>query len=488
MRYAKNRPITLSAAACLLAAAGTTLAQEDATEQPAEEPTATEAAPVTAPKYNNLRFNEDWKGFEGGDDKWDSIKFIPLNDEGSNYLSLGGQVRLRNEIWGDFGFNDASAADDTFTQLRLRFHGDLHIGEHFRAFVEVKSSHMTDRDLPGSRRASDVDTLDLQNAFIDVNFSPGEKADLTFRGGRQELSFGKQRLVSPLDWSNTRRTFEGVRVIADFKGWEINPFWTELVAVDKYEFNDTDSGVELFGIYATTDVTLAGSSFDWDLYWLGLSRDAATFNGTSGDEDRHTLGTRFGGKFGGTGFDADAEIAYQFGEVGSADISAFMFASQFGYSFADATWAPRVYVGFDFASGDDQAGDNDVGTFNQLFPLGHAYNGFIDTVGRQNIIDISAGISLKPADKWTAKLDLHVFNRVETEDALYNAGGGVVRAGAPGTSRDVGQEVDLTLIRVIDSHTKAVAGYSHFFANDFIEETGSSEDIDFLYFMLIYTF
>lgn len=486
MTHAMNRPIALSAAACLLAAAGTALAQVDAL--PADQPqVATPPTKTTAPKFNNLRFNEDWEGFEG-EGLWDSIKFIPLNDSGSNYLSLGGQARVRNEMWSDFGFSDASAADDTFTQFRLRFHGDLHIGEHFRTFVEVKSAHMTDRDLAGGRRGLDVDTLDLQNAFIDVNFNPGENTKLTFRGGRQELSFGKQRLVSPLDWSNTRRTFEGVRAIAEFKGWNISPFWTELVAVDKYEFNDTDSGAELFGIYANTDVNIADSSFDWDLYWLALSRDAATFNGSSGEEDRHTVGTRFGGKLGKSGFDADAEVAYQFGEVGSADISAFMFASQFGYSFADSTWAPRVYVGIDFASGDDQAGDNDVGTFNQLYPLGHAYNGFIDTVGRQNIIDISAGIAIKPADKWTAKLDLHVFNRVETEDALYNAGGGVVRAGGPGTSRDVGQEVDLTVVRVIDKNTKAVAGYSHLFANDFISETGSSEDVDFLYFMLLYTF
>ena len=32
-------------------------------------------------------------------------------------------------------------------------------------------------------------------------------ATVTLRGGRQDLLFGAQRLIGPLDWSNTRRTF-----------------------------------------------------------------------------------------------------------------------------------------------------------------------------------------------------------------------------------------------------------------------------------------
>ena len=34
--------------------------------------------------------------------------------------------------------------------------------------------------------------------------------------------------------------------------------------------------------------------------------------------------------------------------------------------------------------------------FNQLYPLGHAYLGYMDYVGRQNIISPSAGISVSP--------------------------------------------------------------------------------------------
>ena len=41
--------------------------------------------------------------------------------------------------------------------------------------------------------------------------------------------YGKQRLVSPLDWANTRRTFEGVRLLTELSGWNVDLFLTEFV-------------------------------------------------------------------------------------------------------------------------------------------------------------------------------------------------------------------------------------------------------------------
>ena len=50
-------------------------------------------------------------------------------------------------------------------------------------------------------------------------------------------------------------------------------------------------------------------------------------------------------------------------------------------------------------------------------------------MGRQNIIDFNLGASLKPLDQLTAYVAGHFFWRADTDDALYNAGGGVLRAG-----------------------------------------------------------
>jgi len=157
-----------------------------------------------------------------------------------------------------------------------------------------------------------------------------------------------------------------------------------------------------------------------------------------------------------------------------------------GYTFADAPATPRLHVGFDYASGDDSNDDGDVETFNQLFPLGHAFFGYVDAVGRQNMIDLGAGVSLKPADRLTVALVDHNFWRAD--DALYNAAGGVVRAGALGSSSEVGNELDLTVKYALDRHAMVLLGYSHLFAGDFIEESGPDDDIDFAYVSVQYTF
>ena len=84
----------------------------------------------------------------------------------------------------------------------MLLHADLRLGKKVRFFAEGKTALATDRTLPGGRRPLDVDEGDLQQAFVDVKTTLSDKSDMTFRFGRQELLFGKQRLVSPLPWGS----------------------------------------------------------------------------------------------------------------------------------------------------------------------------------------------------------------------------------------------------------------------------------------------
>lgn len=443
------------------------------------------AAEEAAVVYKDPRYEDDPTAWIDNPkpDAWNRYKFISLDEPTHTWLSLGGQARVRGEYWENFAFNDAK--DDGFVLGRLRLHGDLIMGQRLRAFVEGRTAVSTHRSLPGGRRLTDEDRLDLLNAFVDVN---GEVADttLTLRSGRQELSFGKQRVVSPLDWVNTRRTFDGARVIAERGPWRVDALWARLVAVEKHDFNNEDSGADFFGWYASR--MLPEQKAVLDLYWLVADNDRAVFNGVTGDELRYTAGARLGGRCGDSGFDYDLEAGYQYGEVGSADVQAWSWASQIGWSPEDCPAHSRVYVGYDYASGDDDPADDEVGTFNQLYPLGHAYLGYIDLIGRQNIQAFSVGVSAEPCRFAKIRIDAHHFERAETADAVYNAGGGVVRAGDAGSSREVGRELDLTLICPLDQHTTAQFGISRFWAGDFIEESGASEDVDFAYAQVQYTF
>lgn len=457
----------------------------------AQETAAAPPAAVTRPKYSFLRQNEDWSSLRNAPkdqltDFWDPIKYVPLSDDGSIWASFGGDARMRLESWNNLAFGAPPNDDDTFVLWRLRLHGDVHFGDNLRVFIEGKSALMTDRDLPGGRRTLDVDTIDLEQAFVDIKLDLGGGRSLTLRPGRQSFLFGKQRLVSPLPWANTLRRWDGVGAIAQVDSWTLTGFWSYYAPVQKYDFNDSDDDIQFFGVYATGKIP--GTDVGLDLYYLGLDNDhMVTFNGTAGDETRHTLGGRIFGKCGDSGFDYDLEGAYQFGEVGSGDVDAFMIGSQLGYTVSQWAGKPRFFAGVDYASGDDEPG-GDVQTFNQLFPLGHAYYGYMDFVGRQNAVDLNLGSSVQLCESTSVHISGHHFLRADTSDALYNAGGGVVRAGSLSDAREIGTELDIVLKHRIDAHLACELGYSHFFAGDFIDESGSSEDMDFFYVQLEYTF
>lgn len=475
---------------CLIPALGIIVLFVAATVH-AQEPAPTATPAVTRPKYTFLRQNEDWSSLRGASDDqltdfWDPIKFVPLNDDGSTWASFGGDARLRLENWNNFNFGAPPNDDDTFLLWRLRLHGDVHFGENLRVFVEGKSALSTDRDLPGGRRDLDVDTIDLEQAFVDIKLDLSDDSSLIIRPGRQQFLFGKQRLVSPLPWANTLRRWDGVSAIAKFDGWTVHGFWSLFAPVQKYDFNDSDDDIQFFGVYATGNIPQTNVGLD--LYYLGLDSDnGAMFNGTAGNETRHTLGGRIFGNCGDSGFDYDLEGAYQFGEVGSGDVDAFMIGSQIGYTVDEWNGSPRFFAGVDYATGDNELG-GDVETFNQLFPLGHAYYGYMDFVGRQNAIDLNGGVTFKPFEKTNVHVSGHYFLREDTSDALYNAGGGVVRAGSLSDDREIGFEFDIMVTYALDAHTAIEAGYSHFFPGDFIDESGAGDDMDWVYFQIQYTF
>jgi hypothetical protein len=64
----------------------------------------------------------------------------------------------------------------------------------------------------------------------------------------------------------------------------------------------------------------------------------------------------------------------------------------------------------------------------------------------------------------------------------------VLRPGTGTTARYVGAEIDLLATYNFTRHLQGYAGYSHFWAGEFIRKTGPSRDSDFLYGALQYTF
>ena len=507
------RRMSLAVAAVLACGGCATAAHAQATpqEQPQQPGSPPQSAPpsVAAPRpgtgagpqppYGVSRWNEDYLYLRDParrTDFWDPLKYIPLNEAGDWYLSLGAQARYRYERYEDNNVGAGPQDDTGFHLLRGLFHADLHLGPNFRVFAQGKTALEDGRT--GGPRPADKDTFDLQQLFADVILPLNDDGmTLTLRGGRQDLYYGAQRLISPLDWTNVRRTFEGGKASLQFsKTHTLDAFVVAPVIVEPEEPNYRDGNQTFFGVYDTIGlpglIPEANSKVEW--YALGLIKTGVGGYPTEGfglDEDRYTVGVHFSAQP--KPFDVDVEGAYQFGKLDGGDINAWMFAGEVGYTLADATFAPRLYVGFDIASGDDDPGDGDSETFNQLFPLAHPYFGFIDLFGRQNIIDVHPGVELtllqneRYAKKVTLRTDYHAFWRQSDDDAVYNTAGGVLR-GDVGGQRFIGHEVDFLLNWQVDRHLAAYAGYSYFFPGDFFDDAEPDEDVDWVYAAVVYTF
>jgi hypothetical protein len=439
-----------------------------------------------------LRFDEDWSTLKGvdlsrTDDFWDRVKFIPLTQDESVWLSFGGQGRGRVEYFNQFQWGASEPEQsNAYLLTRLRLSGELNVTPHFRMYVEGKSALVPiNRKLQGRNSTSFYDQNSLFNGFAEIMIPFAEQANVTLRGGRQELLFGSQRLVGPGDFTQVPHTHDGVQTIVRIGGWAAAPFWVQPVIVDKYKVNSSTSAQQLFGIYSRAPAHLLPMGLD--LYYLGFDNDTAAFNGTSGQEKRHTLGLRTWGNIGQTNLTFELEGAGQFGRVGSGDISAGMFTAVLGYTFPVKDLSPQAYLEFDYASGDKKPGGK-VGTFNQLFPNGHSYLGYIDYIGRQNIINSSAGIAISPMRDLTLSLQQYFFWRASVGDSIYNKSSAIIRATNGTTARYVGAETDLLANYNFTRHLLGYTGYSYFFPGGFIHKTGPHKASNFYYAALQYTF
>ncbi len=493
VRSLKQAMIVGSIAICI---SGSTLqAQETkpATTQPASTPPASTqpaepppepSKPLPGPKYTVMRYDEDFSYLDGPEgsyqkDFFDPIKNIHLGDDWR--LSLGGEVRTRLESRNNMGFGALDPSQDTFLLWRVMVHADLRYRNLARIFVQGIHTEIEDND--GPFLPIYENRYDFQQAFLDLRFL-GEDIPLTVRVGRQELLYGKQRLVSPLDWASTQRRFDGVKLFWRSEKLDVDAWWTFPVPVSiRKGYNRRPDHYRhetmFYGLYSTYRFN---STHGVDGYFLAIddTGNLTNANGRAGDLTLFTLGTRLWGRTG--PWDYEGEFAGQWGRWAGDTIQAWMVTTEGGYTFKSLPWTPRIGVGFDYASGDDDPTDGSHQTFNQMFPLGHAYLGWMDLVGRQNIYDARIHLTVKPLKNLTALAVMHNFWLAEERDALYNAGGVPRRRSLSGTGgSQVGQELDLLIKWKIDVHSSMLFGYSHFWDSNFISATGPSDDPNFFY-------
>lgn len=412
----------------------------------------------------------------------------PVQVSPSDTLTFSLDARVRGE-WRennyDFDSHVDDPTDDAWLLTRLRLGIDWKPAPWLHLYVEGQDTREFFSDRPntlGQLGAEGDDAFDLRQAYIEI----GDAMGLSAKIGRQTMVYGDKRLISSGEWGNPSRTFDAIRLHYAQKDWWLDAFTSSVVRFRDAEFNlsdwldEADSRNEFFsGLYFSTtalDVQVT------DFYALHLHEEDRS------GSDFVTLGTRMKAdplKL--AGWDYEAEMAVQFGERYGKDLRAFAGHWGAGYNWLKHPWKPRIGIEYSYASGDSNASDGRVGTFQNLFPTNHLYYGYMDVFAWQNLHNPALKFSVEPSSKVKASLDYHLFWLADTNDAWTRASQvATVRPITPGASSYAGSELDFTVQWKAHAHLDVQAGYSHFFAGSYLDDTGSADDADFAYLMLTF--
>ncbi|MBI3863016.1 MAG: alginate export family protein [Planctomycetia bacterium] len=453
--------------------------------QPAAAPAKPAAKKPIQPWKINL-FENDFSYKKDPEHEWllgENLKDIPLDDYGPFdsldvpiLFSTGGEVRLRQ--MDEFNrLRPGAPARGDYQLWRWRHYVDLKVDDWFRVYAEMIDASMDNNPLPVL--GIDVNRWDLQNLFLDLKFLQVGERDLWMRVGRQELLYGSQRLVSPLDWANTRRNFEGLKFFTKGADWDFDLWFTRTLNTA----TPGDGPVSLFANHFDSpnmNHTFSGAWFAYkavknqtvDLYWLwDWNTQFMAQNFTGGN--RHTLATRWLRDFpvleGETAvrtWHGEVEGGGQFGNDFGRNVVAGFVVAGGGLTWNSLPWQPDLWFYYDYASGSNNLQSRTSNTFAQQYGLVHAYLGQIDNVARQNISDINGKFTVKPLKQLTVQSQYHWFDLANPSDVLYNIAGQPV--GKPNTGRHVGEEIDLVATYNFSPNLSMQLGYLWFWNGPFV--------------------
>lgn len=464
-------------------------------------------------------------------------EYLRTNYPGMEAWDFGGSTRARFEakegfaiqgVPGSMDFRDhGSDQHNEYFLEKTRFHGG-YIDDWWGAYVEGQSSlvqadkrfaYADSPAVPGTVKkrgdGPEADIMALHQAFVTVGNL--KEFPLALKVGRQELSYGDERLIGTFAWNNIGRTFDAAKLTLQTEWFSTDFFTSRPVIPENGRFNVVNDYDWFSGVYATT---LMVPKNNLQLYFLSRNSSASAIAAEPSPQfpqpsarDIYTVGGRLKsllGQF--ANWDYTVEGAYQFGDfrdyrLGASSPrlaqSAFMAVAQAGYTFTNFWATPRLAAEYNYSSGDSNPHDGVHGSFDNLFPTTHKFNGYMNFFSLQNVQDVRGILQFEPCSRMAVSIEGHGFWLADTRDSFYNATG--APRGGLGTTPGTGYGINPTYGSFVGTELDAIAGfavtrfaqlemgYGHFFVGDYVNQSLSapgfgSRDADWVYMQATISF
>jgi Alginate export len=409
-----------------------------------------------------------------------------LNDHLPKWLSFDGEYRARLEqgLTGKLFYANTA---DTYFLNRVRLGVTVRPSPWLKFHAEGQDARAFDKNPP--RTSGFYDLFDLRQAYMEVGDT--EKGTLALRAGRQVFYWGEGRLVAESLWSFPgARSFDAVRLTLRHGGYRLDSFAASATQINpavNTGFTAPSFGNNIHGLYGGIEKLVPKAIVEPYVFW----RIGALVTGEDkkkGDLNFKTYGFRWVGKLPAR-FDYGTEVAVQRGKVADSDFQAWAGHWVLGHTW-NAHSKPRFFAEYNYATGDNNAKDGTVQTFDVMYPSTHLKWGETDQVGWRNIHDVRGGFEIVPKRNWTASTNYHAYWLANVHDGLYTANGSVAipRVSAGTAGHWVGQEADVQGSHKFHSGLEVGAGVGHIFPGTFIRLAASDHGYTYPYIMTIYTF
>lgn len=392
-------------------------------------------------------------------------------------LEASGEIRVRWEGRDNKDFNDLLGDTEDLTGLRARLNLK-YSGKPLTFFLQMQdTSQWKAVERSAFNRPAPTETG--SHAFMNQGYVEWKEKPFSLKLGRQLLIFGEERLIGSFQWNNIGRTYDVARFTYEGKKSSLDLFGGK-VAPNPLTRITKESKAFVGGIHGTwaPTKTLAIQGY------LFLKNDPFK------DVDLQTYGFRLAEQKLSESFPLDymLEAAFQRGTVKSGatllPLRAHAAIGRVGYTFPGAL-SPRIGLSYAFASGDEDPGDGEIQTFDNLYPTNHPLYGYIDYMAWKNMKNLEISLSLKPHKEVWASLDYHLFSLGEPRDAWYLASGASFMRDVTGKAgTDVGKELDLTVKLFPREKLQLQAGYSLFFPGEFVRNVKGRNDTSHWMFVM----